>query len=279
MKYALLNGKNIEALPDTRAICPNCKKPVISKCGTSNIWHWSHFPEIHCDTWWENESEWHRNWKSQFPSEYQEVILFNESSGEKHIADIRLSNGLVIELQNSPINENELFSREQFYGNMLWVVNGLNFSNQFFVFPFKLPPPNSELASLIEIDREPALNKGIVRFMDACGEESEFQKPILFHKTKSLRVGSSGNYFSGKITANGIYDPTVEVQKEIELVHDGHYFFEWKNKRKVWFKSNKHIYIDFGNENIAQLCAFNSNIFWVRVINKINFINGLKGHA
>lgn len=36
--------------------------------------------------------------------------------------------GFVLEFQNSPMNDAELFSREALYGNMAWVVNGESFS-------------------------------------------------------------------------------------------------------------------------------------------------------
>jgi hypothetical protein len=77
-----------------------------------------------CDTWWEPETEWHRNWKSKFPEEWQEEFLTNEKTGEKHIADIRTTKGLVVEFQHSHINPQERISREAFYKNLAWVVDG-----------------------------------------------------------------------------------------------------------------------------------------------------------
>lgn len=50
--------------------------------------------------------------------------MYDEQTGEKHIADVRTSHGLVIEFQHSRIDPQERTSRERFYGNMIWVVDG-----------------------------------------------------------------------------------------------------------------------------------------------------------
>ena len=48
----------------------------------------------------------------------------DERTGEKHIADIRTVHNLVIEFQHSHIDPQERTSREKFYKNMVWVVDG-----------------------------------------------------------------------------------------------------------------------------------------------------------
>jgi len=76
-----------------------------------------------CDHWWENETQWHRDWKNCFPEEWQEVVHFAED-GEKHIADVKTPSGLVIEFQHSAISQEERISRENFYNKMCWVIDG-----------------------------------------------------------------------------------------------------------------------------------------------------------
>jgi len=49
--------------------------------------------------------------------------------GEKHIADVKTDQGWVIEFQHSCIKPEERRSREAFYGNMVWVVDGLRRTN------------------------------------------------------------------------------------------------------------------------------------------------------
>jgi competence protein CoiA len=97
---------------------------MIAKCGQVKIWHWAHKSRASCDPWWESETEWHRSWKNQFPTDWQEVVHIDQASGEKHVADVKLRFGLVIEFQHSPIEQMEVESREAFYGNMTWVVDG-----------------------------------------------------------------------------------------------------------------------------------------------------------
>lgn len=97
---------------------------MLAKCGTQKVWHWAHKGRLTCDPWWEPETEWHRAWKNQFPISWQEVPLRSKETGELHIADVQTPHGLVMEFQHSAIDPAELASRERFYENMLWVVDG-----------------------------------------------------------------------------------------------------------------------------------------------------------
>jgi|SRR6185503_9447718 len=124
MRFAIINGERVEAAPQLIGFCPGCNLPVIARCGTQRIHHWAHRNNLSCDSWWEPETEWHRLWKSNFPDEWQEIILRDEMTGERHIADIRTGHGLVIEFQHSHITPQERISRESFYKNMVWLVDG-----------------------------------------------------------------------------------------------------------------------------------------------------------
>jgi competence protein CoiA len=124
MQYALVDGEVLEPTPGLKGICRNCEAPMIAKCGQHKLWHWAHKSRMHCDPWWEPETDWHRAWKNYFPKEWHEVILFDSILNEKHIADVRTDKGLVLEFQHSTITPEETKAREQFYGNMVWVVDG-----------------------------------------------------------------------------------------------------------------------------------------------------------
>ena len=124
MKLALVNGQRSEPSPQVRASCAYCGREMISKCGRVKIWHWAHKRKESCDPWWESETEWHRNWKNQFPVDWQEIVHTDQTTGEKHVADVKTPFGLVIEFQHSPIELRELESREAFYENLIWVVDG-----------------------------------------------------------------------------------------------------------------------------------------------------------
>ena len=124
MKFALVNGDKTEPQPKLRGVCTSCQSEMISKCGNIKVWHWSHKSKAPCDPWWENETEWHRAWKNRFPKDWQEIIHITSDTGEKHIADVKTDNGLVIEFQRSAILPEEIKSREAFYKNMVWVIDG-----------------------------------------------------------------------------------------------------------------------------------------------------------
>jgi hypothetical protein len=126
MKFALVNNIKSEAVKGVIGLCPSCNSELIAKCGNKMLHHWSHKRVSNCDPWWENEGEWHRNWKNHYPIDWQERLFIDAITNEKHIADVITSNQLVIEFQNSPISQEERNSREKFYKNMVWVVNGSN---------------------------------------------------------------------------------------------------------------------------------------------------------
>lgn len=124
MKFALVENQKREAEKGLKGLCPICQQPVIAKCGKFKINHWAHKSLEHCDNWWENETEWHRQWKNTFPVEWQEIVAIDEKTGEKHIADIKTNGDMVVEFQHSNISEEERISREKFYKNMIWIVDG-----------------------------------------------------------------------------------------------------------------------------------------------------------
>lgn len=124
MKFALVNNVKVEARKGTKGICPSCGSELVAKCGEIKIHHWSHKGKRTCDPWWENETEWHRGWKNRFPESWQETILEDTHTGEKHIADVRTEDGFVIEFQYSYIKPEEQRAREKFYSKMVWVLNG-----------------------------------------------------------------------------------------------------------------------------------------------------------
>lgn len=105
--------EQIEATPNARGICPQCREPVVPKCGALVTWHFAHRADDDCDHWSEPETEWHRSWKQIAPPDQREVVIGN------HRADIvlprRAAGTLVIELQHSPMSPETIAEREAFY--------------------------------------------------------------------------------------------------------------------------------------------------------------------
>ena len=96
---------------------------MVARCGEVRLRHWAHKGRLLCDPWWENETEWHRVWKDQFPPEWQEIVHL-AGDGERHIADVKTDRGWVIEFQHSSMKPEERRSREVFYPKLIWVVDG-----------------------------------------------------------------------------------------------------------------------------------------------------------
>lgn len=228
MEYCLVNGIRQEAAPQQKGVCCFCGSPTISKCGDRNVWHWAHESLKHCDPWWENETSWHRLWKSYFPVKNQEIIHFNKVTGEKHIADIKTDNNMVIEIQNSPMTEEELHSRENFYGKMFWVVNGDKFKNNFHILS-KLPNPSCEFFKNISFFKQVVNRRKGKEKISYCPPLRFFEKP----------------YLPGRFIE---MQPALRIQNQIDENYIGHHLFDWKNPRYVWFKSEKPVFIDFGED-------------------------------
>lgn len=91
--------------------------------------HWRH-KGGDCDPWSEPEGPWHIAWKGRFPEASREVELVDERSGERHRADVRClwpsGEGVILELQHSPISSEEQEARDAFYGRhhrMFWLLH------------------------------------------------------------------------------------------------------------------------------------------------------------
>lgn len=123
MKFADFEGTDREAQPGLIGKCRDCGRAMVAKCGLQRVWHWAHLKSKDCDPWWEQETEWHRSRKDQFPAAWQE-IGHTALNGERHRADVKAEIGLVLEFQYSPLSEAERLSREEFYTSLVWVVHG-----------------------------------------------------------------------------------------------------------------------------------------------------------
>lgn len=113
------DGSRVLATPQAKATCPACSSPMIAKCGRTVVWHWAHEAKDDCDSWSEGETIWHAAWKSRFQN--SEVTI--SRGGVLHRADAVTPSGVVVEFQHSAISSYDIELREQFYGNMIWVLD------------------------------------------------------------------------------------------------------------------------------------------------------------
>ena len=114
MKFALVEGERREAKPGLSGKCPVYGHAMIAKCGEHRVHHWAHRGNRTCDPGLERETKWHRDWKNQFPEDWQEKP-HQSDDGEKHIADVKTDFGVVLEFQHSFLCRVEREAREKYY--------------------------------------------------------------------------------------------------------------------------------------------------------------------
>ncbi|WP_392714234.1 competence protein CoiA [Rhizobium ruizarguesonis] len=234
MQYALVNGIRQGATPEARGVCPACKAEMMAKCGPRILHHWAHAGKRNCDPWWENETEWHRQWKNMFPEEFRE-ISHTAIDGEIHRADIRTSTGIYVEVQHSAMTDAELRARESFYQNLVWIVDGRSFRKNFYLYHL-LPGPNSELA------------KDIVWFeakrgFDAVNEGMFWRRsdnPNVEPGTGEMVLSRSGQSYN-------------DIAAAIASSYCGHQQYDWVRPRRGWLDARCPVYLDFGDEWLFRL--------------------------
>ena len=256
MQLALVNNKKVEAFEGGRGICPICGSETIAKCGSRIMHHWAHYRIKNCDPWWENETSWHREWKNKFPIECREVPHI-ASDGEIHRADIKTSSGIIIEVQHSSITDQERLSREKFYKNLVWVVDGRGFRNNFDIYHM-LPDPKSELAKDLiwckaKRHQEGANNGLYFKLSEALKDDPKITKESV-----------TGGWLHG----------IQEIENEVHQLHTGYYQYDWVKPRKTWLEATCPVYIDFGNDYLLKLDIYDeSQLKCVRMISKRKFLN------
>jgi competence protein CoiA len=231
MQYAIVQGKKSEATRGQLGTCEFCGKPMVAKCGSQIMHHWAHVRRLSCDPWWENETQWHRDWKNEFPSECREVCYL-APDGEVHRADVVTHTGIVIEIQHSAMTDIELKSREEFYGNLVWILDGRRFKDNFHLYHF-LPCPDHEES------------KDIVWFKAAKGMHGANGGIFWRLSENPDHIIGSGDL----VLVHGI----DEIQALIDSTNCGHQQFDWVRPHSVWLRASCPVYIDFGDEWLFRL--------------------------
>jgi competence CoiA-like predicted nuclease len=208
MIWGMKDNQRIKASPKDKSYCELCNGELIAKCGEIKVWHWAHKSNIDCDEWYEPESEWHINWKNEFPKEWQEriikktlekriythtgigadtkIYLENDEGNIRHRADIRTSCGKVIEFQSSNLSSKQISEREQFYDNMIWILNGFKIASglkirkqkdNILTFRWKHPPKSWWKATkpiYVDINFLPIEGIQLLNFVDFSPEQKRF---------------------------------------------------------------------------------------------------------
>ena len=118
--FNLLDDKNKRDY--IKCIC--CNNKLIAKLGKIKMHHFAHENKIECDSFRTTDSMtfWHQYWQSFVNTKYFEYVITKD--GKKHIADIyNPDKKLVIEVQHSNITLTKMKEREDFYDNMIWLID------------------------------------------------------------------------------------------------------------------------------------------------------------
>ncbi|WP_213978895.1 CoiA-like domain protein [Sphingomonas sp. dw_22] len=258
MQYALVDGTRREAFSGGRGDCPVCGAATLAKCGPRILHHWAHAGRRDCDLWWENETEWHRAWKSLFPAECRE-ISHTAVDGEIHRADIKTPTGIVVEIQHSAMTDAERQSREAFYGNLVWVIDGRGFRDNFDIYHI-LPDPASEIARDLVWSKASRPMQGAARglFFRLSEAQAEFPDETI---TKATMRG-------------GFYHGIGEIETEVAQAYRGHHQYDWVRPRRAWLDATCPVYIDFGDDRLVRLETYDeSGLRCIRLISKRKFVH------
>lgn len=256
MQYAIVDSERRQAFPGGKGGCPTCGAEAIAKCGPRVLHHWAHSGRRNCDPWWENETDWHRQWKNLFPESCREVPHV-AANGEVHRADIQTPTGIFIEVQHSAITDEERLSREAFYGNLVWVIDGRSFRKNFDIYHL-LPDPTSEIAQDLVWEKarrhKHGANAGLFYRLSECKRDNP-------DVTKaSLRGG----------WIHGFH----EIEAQVNDAYRGHHQFDWIRPHRTWLDATCPVYIDFGDDHLVRLEIYDeSRLQCVRLVTKRKFVH------
>lgn len=256
MQYADVDGEKVQAFRGGRGSCPMCGSVVVAKCGVRLMHHWAHFGRRDCDPWWENETAWHRSWKALFPEAWLEVSHV-APDGEIHRADIKTPKGMIVEVQHSAMSDSERVSREEFYKNLVWVVDGRAFEQNFDLYHL-LPDPSSELAADLVWVKATRVAQGA-----AMG--------LFFRLSECQQEDANVT----KATVNGgWYHGIAEIRDRVHAAYRGHHQYDWVRPRRTWLDATCPVYIDFGKEHLVKLDVYDeSGLRCVRLVSKKKFVH------
>lgn len=238
MDIAIVDGNRARPSPGITGTCQNCGREMIAKCGELLVWHWAHKNRRKCDPWWENEGPWHKAWKRNFPEECWEVPA-RDSDGEAHIADVRLPNGLVIELQHSQMSLVEMRSREAFYKRMIWIVDAQPFIKNFTILSPLPDPAHPMVEDLVFAVPQSSWLRWRHPNLD------DFSSLMFFRRSEKEEGLELQLLHSGR-----------ELNEYFEDTYVGHHQFFWQRPREIWLQTSMPTYLDIGNGVLAQILRY-----------------------
>lgn len=188
---------------------------------------------------------------------------------EVHRADIKTPTGIVIEVQHSAMTDEERESREDFYENLVWIIDGRSFRNNFYV-GWMLPDPSADgFEDIVWCGQTRRAFRNQLASTDRMGP---------FWRISAERESYPGLTKENLGVVTGLvrlHDPE-DVRELVETNYMGHHQFDWVRPRRTWFDAKCPVYIDFGEEILYQLVHYGENIgLCVRLVSKMKLIHGV----
>ena len=110
------HGDKVYPSSGVKAKCFICGGELISACGDVYVHHFRHINgDENCAS--RHMTRWHLHWQEVVDKKYIELSIDN------HRADIVHPKGYVIEIQHSPISNEDVVSRKQTYKKIVWILD------------------------------------------------------------------------------------------------------------------------------------------------------------
>ncbi len=197
-------------------------------------------------------------------------VSHTATDGEVHRADIKTPTGIVIEVQHSGMSDSERESREAFYGNLIWIVDGRSFQKRFHL-GWILPDPNAD--GFEDIIWSHQTRDSILRSVESTGTVSQFWRISAERKyypdltRENIRATMAPNHLVLAHKGDDISD-------RVFANYLGHHQFHWTSPRRTWFDARCPVYIDFGEEVLYQLLLYDDQVgHCVRIVTKQKLIH------
>jgi competence protein CoiA len=179
--------------------------------------------------------------------------------GEIHRADIKTDTGIYIEVQHSAISDSERLSRERFYQNLIWVIDGRSFANNFHIY-YALPDPTCEFAKdLVWVKTRKHLLGSIQGFFYRLSE----------CQVEGAIISKSTVQKGGMVEMHGRH----RIEGDVKKHYLGHHQYDWIRPRKTWLEATCPVFIDFGNDFLAKMEIYDeTGLLCIRNVSKKQFI-------
>ena len=168
------------------------------------------------------------------------------------------------------MTDSERESREAFYGNLIWIVDGRSFNNRFHI-GWILPDPNAD--GLEDIVWFHQTRDSILRSIDSTGTVSPFWR---ISAERKFHPDLTRENIGAKMPPNHLVlvHEGDDIRDQVFANYLGHHQFHWTSPRRAWFDARCPVYIDFGEEVLYQLMQYDDRLrFCVRIVAKQKLIH------